>query len=279
MRSLIPPDRDTTADLDLCIAQAGPAGANVQAHRQHILDLFDRYIADRAWDFDRAQPLDHIPQAVKNALRASYSLTYPKRSLGGLRAELLSVPDNLCPYCRLESPATLDHFLAKSLHEPFAAFAPNLVPMCRVCNTLKGTKGSAIARQFFTHAYFDQLADGERFLVAQVAVGARHIATNFAIDFSATLDANVFQRLAYQFSILRLGSRYQLAAVDLIYEQAMKLKNMELDGCGVEDRRRSLEGDARTEANGYGESYWKASLLAALAANVVFYTDGFNRAL
>jgi hypothetical protein len=278
--SLEPPTRDTTQDLGSCIERIRePAKSWLLAHRQEILDLFEGYTDEHAWDFDKTQTLDHIPQDVRNALRAAYSLTYPNRPLGNLRVELLSVANNLCPYCRLEMPSTLDHFLPKSQHEPFAAFAPNLVPMCRTCNTLKGTKGSAKARQFFTHAYFDRIAGTERFLVAQVSVGSQHIATNFGIDFSARLDANVFQRLAYQFSILRLAPRYQREAVDLIYDQATKLKEMRSGDCSAEDRRLSLEGDARTEARHFGTSYWKAALLFALAASVDFYDEGFEHAL
>ncbi|RVJ89374.1 HNH endonuclease [Sinorhizobium meliloti] len=280
MKTLSLPLRDTTVDLDTCIARASAqAKPRLVAHRGEILALFDNYTGNGAWDFERVEDLEHFPKDVRADLRKTYSLTYPNRALHTLRSDLLSVANNLCPYCRLEEPSTLDHFLPKSRHEPFASFAPNLVPMCKTCNTLKGTKGSKNARQFFTHAYFNQLANEDRFVIAQVAVGARHIATNFIIDFSADLDANILQRLAYQFSILRLGPRYQLAAIDLIYTQAVKLAEMERDGCNAEVRRTSLEGDALVEKRIFGASYWKAALLEALATNEPFYTDGYHRAL
>lgn len=151
--------------------------------------------------------------------------------------------------------------------------------MCDTCNTLKGTKGSKVARQFFTHAYFDQLAFDCRFLVTQVAVGRRHIATNFALDFSADLDAGVLQRLAYQFSVLRLGQRYQLEAVDLIHNQASKLKQMEDNGCDQTDLVQSLLGDERSEIRSFGINYWRSALLGALAKNEEFYKGGYKRVL
>lgn len=279
MKTLPKPTRATTQDLDTIIAKSRKVRPALNAERQDILDLFVGYTDGGGWDFDNTQDITHLSLAVRSALRRSYGLTYPKRALGDLRSELLSVKDNLCPYCRLLPPTTLDHFLAKSLHEPFAAFAPNLIPMCAPCNTYKGTKGSARARQFFTHAYYDELAEGEAFLVAQVAVGKKHIATNFTIDFSAPLDAHVFQRLAYQMTILRLVPRYQLEAVDVIFEQANKLNEMLDHGCSDEERRLSLEGDAAAEARQYGMSYWKAALLHALAANSDFCSDGFKKAL
>lgn len=178
MKTLPRPTRSTTADLDTIIGRAHRSvRPELEAERQNLLDLFAGYAHDRGWDFDTLQDLTHIPDPIRKAMLRSYSLTYPGRALADLRSDLLSVKDGLCPYCRLLPPTTLDHFLAKSRHQPFASFAHNLVPMCATCNTYKGTKGSVQARQFFTHAYFDELAGGEPFLVAQVAVGTRHIAT------------------------------------------------------------------------------------------------------
>lgn len=280
MKSLALPTRDAVADLDLSILRKRqPAKGRLQAHREAILTLFDNYTDRGAWNFERADALDHLPEEVRRDLLTTYKFTYPNGPLRDLRTELLSIRENLCPYCQLEPPSTLDHFLPKSRHQPFASFAPNLIPMCKTCNTLKGTKGSSKALQFFTHAYFDEILDGEKFVIAQVAVGAQHIATNFAIDFSADIDASIFQRLAYQFSVLRLTSRFQLASVDVIYNQASKLEWMEVEGCDEEDRRKSLEGDANTEAKQFGSNYWKAALLAALADNRAFYSEGFRRAL
>jgi hypothetical protein len=279
VKTLPRPARSTVNDLDTIIARARKLRPTLDGERQNLIDLFTGYTDDSGWDFDTLQDLGHLPDAVRNAMRRSYGLTYPGRALADLRNDLLSVKDNLCPYCRLLPPTTLDHFLAKSRHEVFAAFAPNLVPMCAPCNTYKGTKGSARARQFFTHAYFDQLAEAEPFLVAQVAVGKKHIATNFTIDFSANLEAHVFQRLAYQMTILRLVPRYQLEAVDIIYDQAVKLQEMDDDGCTAEECRLSLAGDAKSAADQFGASYWKAALLVALAANSVFCGGGFKKAL
>lgn len=279
MRTLPRPRRSTTADLDTVIARSGKSRVALQAERQILLDLFTSYTLRSRWDFDNLNDLSHVPDAVRKAMLRSYSLTHKGKALADLRTDLLSLKDNLCPYCRLLPATTLDHFLAKSKHETFATFAPNLVPMCAPCNTYKGTKGSATARQFFTHAYFDQIAKTERFLVAQVAIGKKHIATNFIIDFSANLDAHIFQRLAYQMSALRLVPRYQLESVDVIYDQAIKLQDMDEDGCTVDDIRNSLLGDAKDEARIFGDSYWKAALLLALAENSQFCNGGFKKAL
>lgn len=279
MRSLPRPARPAAEDLDLIISRSrGRTKVELTAARQAILDLFDGYRDDRGWDFETPLAFGHLTPVVQMALLRSYRLTYRGKALAALRADLLRVDDRLCPFCRLQPPTTLDHFLPKSRNQPFASFPLNLVPMCAPCNTLKGTKGSRLGRQFFTHAYFDQLLHGEPYLIAQVSVGARHIATNFMIDFSAALDAEVLQRLAYQTEVLQLVRRYQIEAIDVIYDQAVKLQGMTDGGCTTEDRRRSIAGDADAEAI-FGRSYWKTALLDALAANARFCEGGFANAL
>jgi len=280
MRTLPLPPRNNANDLQVCINSSNPGiQTQFQNAKQDILDAFDAYMNHRAWDPNTPVDLSHISAAVQQAARNSYALTYSKRALAGMRQDILKLGEGICPYCRLERATTLDHFLPKSTNGVFAAYAANLAPMCTICNTLKGTKGSAIAQQYFTHVYFDNLPRDTPFLIAQVAIGIKHIATNFIIDFSTGLDANVYQRLAYQISIFRLVPRYQLAAVDVIFEQAEKLRDMENTGCSSDVRHQSLVRDAVSEANKFGVNHWKVALLNALALNVDFSDQGFKKAL
>ncbi|WP_292962825.1 HNH endonuclease [Novosphingobium sp. UBA1939] len=280
MRTLPTPGRDAEADLQTCIDNSLPTiRPQFTGARPGILAAFDAYLQHRGWDPNTPYDVSDIPAAVRDAARLSYPLTYKGRPLAGLRKDILGMADGICPYCRLETATTLDHFLPKSTNGVFACYAPNLAPMCRVCNTHKGTKGSAVAQQFFTHAYLDDLPWDVPFLIAQVAVGAKHIATNFIIDFSVALDDSLYQRLVYQMSIFRLAPRYQLAAVDVIFEQAEKLRDMERDECTAEARQLSIEGDSASEQRTFGANHWKTALLKALASNADFFDQGYKKAL
>jgi len=280
VRTLPPPQRDAEADLQTCIDNAQP-GIRPQfaVARPNILAAFEAYSQNGAWDPSTPHDVSGIPAAVRDAARLSYSLTYRGRPLAAIRKDILGIADGICPYCRLEPATTLDHFLPKSTDGVFACYSPNLAPMCRVCNTLKGTKGSSVGHQFFTHAYLDDLPWDVPFLIAQVAVGVRNVATNFLIDFSTGFDAALYQRLAYQMAIFRLVPRYQLAAIDVIFEQSEKLRDMEIAGCTVNDRQASIEGDASNQERTFGASHWKAALLRALAANSDFLDGGYQKAL
>lgn len=280
MKQLVPPERDAAADFDVCVARSrGARKLRLQAQRATVLGLYGAYDAG-AWDFDLARPhVEFFPEVERKDLLATYAYTFAGKALARVRARALLSAGKLCPYCQLENPQTLDHFLPKSRFQAFASFSSNLVPMCRTCNTLKGTKGHVLAHQFFTHAYFDTIAADERFLIAQVAVGARHIATNFTIDFGARLSPSVLNRLSYQFSILRLGARYQIEAVDVIRQQAEKMRDMREDGCSIEEVSESVSADALAEVANMGPSYWRSALLTALAANADFLNEGYERAL
>jgi hypothetical protein len=280
MRTLPTPERDAEVDLQTCIDNSQLAiRAQFTDARPDMLAAFDGYANHRGWDPNTAYDVSGIPAAVRDAARLSYPLTYKGRPLAGLRKDILGIADGICPYCRLEPATTLDHFLPKSANGVFACYAPNLAPMCKVCNTLKGTKGSAVGQQFFTQAYLDDLPWDVPFLIAQVAVGVGSVATNYLIDFSTGFDASLYQRLAYQMSIFRLVPRYQLAAIDVIFEQAEKLRDMERDGCTAEARQISIDGDAANEQRAFGASHWKTALLRALASNVDFFDRGYQKVL
>lgn len=276
MRTLDLPEHDAAEDFDVCVERAEDGRKErLLAKRQAVLDLFEAY-GDGGWHWALAQDHSELFNAEElEDLLWTYDLTFSRRSLSRIRSKALLGAGKLCPYCLLEEPKTLDHFLPKSRFQAFASHAPNLVPMCGPCNTLKGTKGSAIGEQFFTHAYFDEIAEQQPFLIAQVAVGSRSIATNFMIDFGADLPGSVLNRLSYQFSILRLGARYQREAIDVVHGQAQKIKEMHADRCPIEEVTLSVADDAEAEALNMGRSYWRAALLGALAGNARFCAEGY----
>jgi|GEM_PF-1861008 len=280
MKTISKPPRDAAADYDRCIDNTKDE-ADREALRQArrvTIPLFQEYEAG-SWHFDRLSDLSGLSQVQRKALLKTYGLTQKRRPLSDLRAELILNAEGECPYCRLENPTTLDHFLPKSKFEPYASLYSNLIPMCNICNTLKGTKGSPTAHQFFTHAYFDEIAAGVRLLIAQVSVGSRQIATNFSPDFSCDLDESILQRLSYQFSMLRLGQRYQLAAIDVIKETAEIISGMHNDGASSQSIRELLSSNASDAMGNLGAGHWRALLLEALSQNVAFHVAGFKLVL
>jgi hypothetical protein len=72
----------------------------------------------------------------------------------------LAPPHGICPLCGQRVVATLDHYLAKSVHPRLAITPANLIPACSDCNKLKLDRQARDAQEQPLHPYFDRLPDG-----------------------------------------------------------------------------------------------------------------------
>ena len=75
--------------------------------------------------------------------------------------------DILCPYCNMESPCELDHFLPKSKFYSYSITPINLIPICSTCNNnqhkfihyphyIDNSKTNSVIDYIF-HPYFDDM--------------------------------------------------------------------------------------------------------------------------
>ena len=83
------------------------------------------------------------------------------RDLRNSRGKLL-----VCPACGEDgTPRTLDHYLPKTSFPEFAIHLKNLVPMCDVCQGIKGEKFlNNNGEKYYFHSYFDPIPE-ELFLI------------------------------------------------------------------------------------------------------------------
>jgi hypothetical protein len=78
------------------------------------------------------------------------------RELRNRRPKLL-----VCPACGEDgTPRTLDHYLPKSIFPEFSVHLKNLVPMCDICQGIKGEEYlSGTGEKIYFHSYFDTIPD------------------------------------------------------------------------------------------------------------------------
>ena len=100
------------------------------------------------------QPLE----GKKEIIRRQYAKTSGKlqnkdedNHLVYIRKELMRNVDK-CPYCSINAPQQLDHFMDKALYGQLAVCRLNLVPLCGTCNHKKGE----ISYKEFTHPYYQK---------------------------------------------------------------------------------------------------------------------------
>jgi 5-methylcytosine-specific restriction endonuclease McrA len=67
----------------------------------------------------------------------------------------------VCPACGEDgTPRTLDHYLPKSVFPEFAVHLKNLVPMCDICQEIKGDEYVTVTgEKIYFHSYFDTIPD------------------------------------------------------------------------------------------------------------------------
>lgn len=71
--------------------------------------------------------------------------------------EMRKAIDGACPVCGRDSLGTLDHYLPKQTYSEFSFFAPNLVPACDRCNTVrKALVRGNVEDERPVHPYFDE---------------------------------------------------------------------------------------------------------------------------
>jgi hypothetical protein len=178
----------------------------------------------------------------------------------------------VCPLCGQRSVATLDHYLAQSLHPVFAVTPMNLVPACSDCNKLKQAKQPSQASEQTLHPYFDSV-DDEVWLRAYVKEIIPPVVEFEAVPPSAW-DLVKSERLLEHFRTFELSKLYSTqAAVELINIRDRLLKAAATEG--LLSVHRSLQEDAASRQAAQKNS-WQSAFYVALAESKWFYTDGFR---
>lgn len=186
MRSDPPPTRDVCADLvSISTAKEPPRRKRLRKLQLRIRQRYAAYWAART-------ALETLPKRVwsgyaKDAMEHCYTGDTKARTtmLEELRKQVKREP-NLCPYCLMRHPTTIDHFLPKDFYPEFSVLGWNLVWVCDVCNRKKGNRLVDAPREVI-NPYFDAVPETP-LLHADVTLHADEVAISFRIE---ALDSNV----------------------------------------------------------------------------------------
>lgn len=163
-----------------------------------LADLYKAYDAGGGKATDaQLKPLE----AKRNTLLNQYKETFNGGRLQYIRTELMEDASK-CPYCGINTPSQLDHFMSKSTYGQLAVCRLNLVPSCNTCNRLKGS----ISHHSFAHPYYQQFP-GTAFLKAVCSVRGGTIVASLAIDRAAIADPTLADKLEKQYDCLDLKRR------------------------------------------------------------------------
>lgn len=145
-----------------------------------------------------------------DAIKGQYVKTYKGEVHYYLRDSLMKNVHR-CPYCSINQPSTLDHYMPKSDYPALSMCRLNLVPMCSDCNRKKNN----YPYTDFIHSYYQTFPDCS-FLKASASVQVKRIIINFYLDEAAVHDAALVAKLKSQMEKIELLDRMNKASTSFI---------------------------------------------------------------
>lgn len=126
-----------------------------------------------------------------------------------------------CPYCNIDTPSHLDHYLPRSKFPEYSVLSLNLIYVCSVCNSIyKGDDyvNSNNERLYF-NPYFDSFIDTISFLKCDITIDTIYPKFTFSIDENLITTSHYeYKIIKNHFDKLNLKSRY----MDQIVEEKFK---------------------------------------------------------
>ncbi|MBO9707149.1 MAG: hypothetical protein J7521_02955 [Caulobacter sp.] len=147
-----------------------------------------------------------------------------KRALAGMCATLPDENADLCPYCSLDQNPDLDHVLPKAVFPEFALYAPNLVPICTVCNRKKLNVVRSAGDRVLLNPAFEPSVD-EPIVEAQVAYRGGQVVVTYRLDDHGQLPVEERGVARRHFARLGLAGRYRKRAHGYLAALKTNLRN------------------------------------------------------
>lgn len=161
-------------DIDILILHCNNLNASHKPMLEQLYRVYDLGIGEVTED--QLRPLAD----KKNIIREQYKKTYYRDAGTGhlfyVRKELMSKVQK-CPYCSINEPSQLDHYMDKGNYGQLATCRLNLVPLCGTCNWLKEDR----TYKDFIHPYYQKFPHAP-FLIADCKVTNLCVSVFFPID-------------------------------------------------------------------------------------------------
>lgn len=171
-----------------------------------------------------------------------------------------------CPYCLLNSPDTLDHYIGQSEFPEYSVLSKNLIPCCYDCNRKKGELWRKDKLRRIIHFYNDSFFT-HQFLRAKLKYsrGSSVPTIVFFLKKPAGMNDSDFRIAKLHFKDLSLLARYEIRANTLVSSEHAVWSENRQKGRSVLTIIEELNNRSRTEAFKSGVNYWMSILYATLA--------------
>ncbi|WP_394557660.1 HNH endonuclease [Priestia aryabhattai] len=242
--------------------------------------VFDRYIQYQS----NVQYLENISGSSivddkdKKALESCYNRNAKGYLEGEVVAKIIKIQSvqhkNRCPYCGIDKPRTIDHYLPKSFFPEFSIYPPNLIPCCGHCNGKKNDRWIEDDERLFINLYYDELPKDEKFLHTTLIFNTEEKSNliptiTFSLSNSGNINPVLFKRIESHYEKLGLLVEYSQIVEEEISNIYDKLIcNLEIS---LDLHIDNLKMEHRTIVRKYGVNHWKASFLDGLINCPIFF--------
>lgn len=243
--------------------------------KKERLDRLSEYVFDRYTKYEELLPdLQGISDSEitniedKNALESCYNRNEKGYLEGFVVSKIISQQTvqhkNSCPYCGIDKPRTIDHYLPKSIYPEFSIFPPNLIPCCGYCNSKKKDRWQKNGERLFINLYYDDIPN-DKFLFAEFHFSENKINPVPTISYQINLEGingNIKVILANHYKELKLTDEYSLSVEEEISNIYDEIKHNTHKS--IEFHKSNIKIRLDTFVRKYGVNYWKSALLEAL---------------
>lgn len=253
-----------------------------KSEKKGILQLWQSYVYERYDEYElNTYNLEDISNSniIEDIDKKAFTSCYTRNSKGYLEGEVVVKIIALqtvqhqqkCPYCGLDKPRTIDHYLPKSEFPEFSIYPPNLIPCCGYCNNKKSDKWITNGKRTYINLYFDDIPKDKQFLFANLDFNDRNIIPTiyFTIENKDEIEEEIYELIERHYLNLNLLTEFSHSVEEFFSCILDEIKhNRELS---MSDHKENLIRRYDTNVRKYGLNYWISSFLKTLIESDEFF--------
>lgn len=234
------------------------------ALKERVFERYNFYTQNKN-NLNAIRPVNIIGEDEKKLLENSYqNSSIFKKVKQQLFENIPAGRTGMCPFCMISEPTTFDHYFSESEYPEYIIFAPNLVPCCSQCNSIKGNRlfsENQRARKII-HFYYDSLPQIQ-YLKAVFKVDNKIPKVSFSLEFEN--ESEIATIIANHFDTLHLFERYKKQSNDIVSTECEIIKDQLKSGGTVEECAEILKIRANVFQKVNGLNYWKTCIYMAMS--------------
>lgn len=228
--------------------------------RKALLSDF-KYYEENKYSLNKIHADTSLTEEAKQLLKDTYE--NKPSDLECAKNKILSLlPEELygkCPYCRVDSHETCDHYFPKSDYPEYSFYPLNLIPCCSFCNWKKGDKFyDSHNQRMFINFRFDKIPNYP-FLVCVLDCNGR-IPYIVRFELSFHKDEPLEDTIRSHFEELELNRRMLPAAKKTLHEIIVQCQRKH----DLDEMKMYLQDQLITKETVSGINHWEASVYRAV---------------